>query len=276
VTWFRSQNRSQPKIVAITSIYTWSPLVEHFVHWYSRPELDVDRIVLCVTDKTHEQVAAVTNERCVLHVVPEVPHDPTNFDVYKDREELAAWEKLGFGPDDYKLALDLDEFQSYPWSLREIVTEMAARNEWALAGILIDRFGPNYSTPPVKPLKQALLDQQYPIAKQWPMRDWPELLGQTSPWKASVTKVVVCKGAVELATGRHHAKNAVMARHAQFGFYVTDLKVHHYKWTGGILEVLAARAEDPRFEERYRRECVEARKWLLEQQRNSAAAGRPG
>jgi hypothetical protein len=252
--------------VAITSVYTWSPLVEHFIHWYSRPELDVDKIVLCVTDTTREPVAALRNERCVLQTIPEIPQDPTNFDTYKDREELTAWEKLGFTGDDYKLAVDLDEFQSYPWGLREIVNEMSARNEWALAGILVDRLAADFSTPPIRSLREATLEQQFPIVKQWPLRDWPELLDQMTPWGACVTKVAVCKGAVELASGRHHAKNAVIARHPQFGFFATDLKVHHYRWAAGVLESLSARAEDTRFTDRYRRECVEGKKWLLQQQ----------
>ena len=50
----------------------------------------MDKIVLCVTEKTREPVAALRNERCVLHAIPEIPNDPTNFDTYKDREELAA------------------------------------------------------------------------------------------------------------------------------------------------------------------------------------------
>jgi hypothetical protein len=269
MTWFRSQSRPQPRIVAITSVYAFSPLVEHFIDWYSRPELDVDKIVLCVTDKTREQVGDLKTDKCILHTIPEIPLDPTNFDIYKDREEVAAWEKLGFTRDDYKLALDLDEFQSYPWSLREIVNEMTARNEWALAGILVDRLAADYSTPSIKPLRQATLEQQFPITRQWPLRDWPELHDQLTPWGACVTKVVVCKGAVELATGRHHPINAVMARHAQFGFFVTDLKVHHYRWSAGVLESLTARADDPRFTDRYRKECVEGKKWLLEQQRAS-------
>jgi hypothetical protein len=266
VTWFRSQSRPAPRIVVITSVYTFSPLVEHFVHWYSRPELDVDNIVICVTEKTREAVTALRNERCVLHTIPEIPQDPTNFDTYKDREELGAWEKLRFTGDDYKLAVDLDEFQSYPWSLREIVNEMTARNEWALAGILVDRLARDYSTPAIKPLREATLDRQFPVVRQWPLRDWPELLDQKTPWGACVTKVAVCRGAVELASGRHHAKNAVIARHAQFGFFATDLKVHHFRWAAGAVESLASRAEDPRFTDRYRAECVEGKRWLLEQQ----------
>lgn len=261
--------------MAITSVYTWSPLVEHFIHWYSRPELDVDRIVLCVTGRTRDAVVAVQNERCVLHTIPEIPHDPTNFDTYKDREEAAAWERLGFTGEDYKLPVDLDEFQTYPWDLRDIVNEMAARNEWALAGILVDRLAADYSTPAIKPLSEATLDRQFPLVKQWPVRDWPELLDQMTPWGACAIKVVVCRGAVEVGSGRHHAKNAVIARHAQFGFCLTDLKVHHYRWAAGTLESLAARAEDARFTDRYRKECVEGSKWLLEQQQRAPGGIQP-
>jgi hypothetical protein len=236
----------------------------------------VDKIVFCVTGKTREPVAASKDERCLLHEVPELPVDMTSFDILniaKDRGEAEAWEKLGFTRDDYRLAVDLDEFQAYPWSLREIVQEMAARNEWALAGMLVDRFAVDYSTPPIRPAAQISLEDQFPVVRQWPLRDWPEILDQKTPWGACMIKVAVCKGAVEIGSGRHHAKNAVIARHAQFGFYLTDLKVHHFRWCAGVTETLQTRGADPRWDDRYRAECNAGLKWIAEQQQAARAAG---
>ena len=261
-----------PRIVAVASVYSFSPLVEHFVDWYSRPPLDVDQILLCVTDRTRDAVAAVKNDRCLLHVVPEIPDDPAGYDAYKDRAEKEAWEKLRFTRDDYKLPVDIDEFQAYPWDLRSIVNDLVTRNEWAMGGILVDRFAARYSTPPIRPLCEADLASQFPISRQWPVHDWPERRDQTTPWGACFIKVVICKGAVELAAGRHHPINAVMARHPQFGFFLTDLKVNHYRWANGVVEVMNARAQDTRFTERYRKECVAAGRWLAEQQK--AKSGR--
>ena len=130
-------------------------------------------------------------------------------------------------PDDWFVLADSDELQRWPRGLRASIEEADAAGWQYIRGCLVDRFARDGRFP--------ALQQDQPISPQYPLAAFfsnPAL-------SADPRKVVAVKGAVPLVRGQHHALEG-KACPMRFEF----IHVDHYKWTAGVVERLAARAEE--------------------------------
>jgi hypothetical protein len=245
--------------IAVASVLEETPLLPHFINHYD--QLGVDRIVICTRNELADRVR--TCFPCPKLVIAAVNQRGENqpFNEWKDRnEDLAITQHGGVSNDDYKLCLDIDEFHEYPLPLKLLMNRMneGRVNEWALCGYLIDRFGPNYSTP--------VVDKDRDLFEQFPLED-PTFTERSG---ACPRKIMICRVHCRLGHGRHHTEEGHFDRHHRVGLCVTQFKVHHFKWIAGVAERLEKRVNDPTRETAYTSELKAQLAQLKENQRSNS------
>ena len=129
-------------------------------------------------------------------------------------------------PNDWFLLADQDELQIWPAPLRDILSDCDARGWDHVRGCFIDRIARDGGFPSVNPA--AAIWEQYPLGSC--------ITGLVL--RGDPRKVVAAKGPLPLKKGQHHAYAGRPYPSRQC--YVP---IHHFKWTGNILDRLAARAE---------------------------------
>jgi hypothetical protein len=128
-------------------------------------------------------------------------------------------------PGDWFLLADTDEFQVYPRDVRATLRVVEEMGFDFVEGFFIDRVDKNGALPDVKSDTRPW--EQFPLAG---LMTFPLLRG-------NILKVVAAKGSIGIAPGQHYAyKGSGCAREDCF------IPVHHFKWTGGLLERLRRRA----------------------------------
>ena len=128
-------------------------------------------------------------------------------------------------PEDWFVLADIDELQAWPDDIASSLAWCERRGYEYVEGCFVDRLARDGGFPDVR--AGVLLAQQFPLGA---FLSYP-LAG------ASPCKVVAAKGFVELGPGQHFADGGKPCPAHEL--YVP---VHHFKWTGGIVERLRARA----------------------------------
>lgn len=128
-------------------------------------------------------------------------------------------------PDDWFVLADCDELQAWPHDVASALAWCERRGYDHVEGCFVDRLASDGGFPEYR--AGAPLAAQYPLGAYL---SYP-LAG------ASPCKVVAAKGRVELGPGQHFANGGSVCPAAEI--YVP---VHHFKWTGGIVERLRRRA----------------------------------
>ncbi|MEA2688928.1 MAG: hypothetical protein QOD51_1535 [Candidatus Eremiobacteraeota bacterium] len=128
-------------------------------------------------------------------------------------------------PDDWFVLADCDELQAWPGEIASLVAWCERRGYDHIEGCFVDRLAPDGGFPDYR--FGVPLGEQYPLGAYL---SYP--LGGANP-----CKVVAAKGSVELGPGQHFANGGSACPAADM--YVP---VHHFKWTGGIVERLRRRA----------------------------------
>jgi hypothetical protein len=128
-------------------------------------------------------------------------------------------------PDDWFVLADSDELQAWPDDLCALIAWCERHGYDHVEGCFVDRLAPDGGFPPYR--------AGVPLAEQYPLGAYLSypLAG------ANQCKVVAAKGRVQLGPGQHFADAGSACPAADV--YVP---VHHYKWTGGIVERLRRRA----------------------------------
>lgn len=129
-------------------------------------------------------------------------------------------------PHDWFLLADQDELQVWPGDVREILNDCERGGFDHVRGCFVDRLASDGGFPAVNP--DAPIWDQYPLGSCI-----SGIMLQSDP-----RKVVAAKGALPLKKGQHHAY--VGRPYPSRECYVP---IHHFKWTAGVLERLAARAQ---------------------------------
>ena len=232
------------RVVAIASIFEPTPLAGHFIGYYRR--LGVDDLILCV-QPDHFTDLVQYQHKGLAALYPLDMKIRGDVDDVKDGTETLALAKYctdwGYCGEDYKLCLDIDEFHEYPVPLKELVRRMEGANEWALCGTFTDRFGNNYTTPPVS--------DQGDIFCQFPLKD-KEFSKACGAWP---TKVMISKVKLNLVKGRHNTRDCgYIDRHNNVELHADQFHVHHFKWTEGVEERLQRKIDDPLYTENVKAE----------------------
>lgn len=136
-----------------------------------------------------------------------------------------AWESRKYFPDDWFLIADVDEFQVYPMSIMEILTQCEECGYDHLKGCFLDRVASDGTLTPLK--THESLWNQYPVGV---FLTYPILRGDPR-------KVVAARGSVQMANNGHHV--ALSDKGCPITKYF--IQVHHFKWTVGVLEALEQR-----------------------------------
>lgn len=225
------------KAIAVVSVFEYTPLLPHFIKHYDK--IGVDQIIICATNELEASIRA-SSSWLKHQITPIDQRRPgESFNAWKDRNENTAIKECGVSDDDYKLCLDIDEFHEYPLPLKLLINRMDEKNEWALCGYFVDRFGPNYSTPEV--------EEDRDLFEQFPLQD----LTFSKNSGACPRKIMICRVRCKLGHGRHHTVNGYFNRHHHVGLRDTQFKVHHFKWIAGVTERLQKRINDPTREAAY-------------------------
>jgi hypothetical protein len=137
-------------------------------------------------------------------------------------------------PDDWWVIADDDEFHEFPDDLHSLFSWCDRKGYDHVNGCFIDRLSADGSFQPVDPCRP--LETQYPLGG---FVTFPMLA-------ADPRKVVALKGRIPAIEG-HHFALAGVACPIEDAF----VPVHHYKWTGGVVQRLRARAME------FRRQGIE-------------------
>jgi hypothetical protein len=229
------------RVFAISSVYENAELVPHLLTHYSL--LGVHRMLLVVRTPERNGLFSETARCAKDHSAAVYWVAASRFaDSDKADVEQSVLRENGVGPDDYVMHLDADEFQEYPAPLTEVVELMNRNNDWALRGWIVDRVADGGILAPLRPTPS--IGEQFPIGC-----DLSEKL-----LRAWTQKIVLCRGRVRLQGGvRHDTCNAHYDR-VPVG-RSTDYRVHHFKWTDGLVERMKRRLQAAAIGAAYRQEC---------------------
>jgi hypothetical protein len=208
-------------ICSVALIHDGTSILSHFLKHYQ--DLGVDSILLGAEMRLYDEVSTIAR----VFGVQVTPFRQKRFNDPGNQEiEQLLLRLHGIEDDDYVLYLDCDEFQEYPAPLKEIVAEMDRRDLWAARGWFVDRLASDGTFRPIT--NEPTLDEQFPI-KCHVTRN---IVGG---WDQ---KIMVCRGRVRLMEGHHDTFNATYGIEPIPGAY----RVHHYKWTRGVVERMRYRA----------------------------------
>jgi hypothetical protein len=165
-------------------------------------------------------------------------HEFNAQDVILHHRKLQA---ANFGPNDWIVWCDSDEFQVYPAPLAEVVARCEELHVDYVRGVFIDRVAADYSLP--------AFDARASI---WDT--FPRTCNVTSALAAAdPRKVVLARASVELSGGKHNVR-----RPPEHRCLAGWAQVHHFKWDATLLERLRYRVR-PEWRERF--------PWWMESQR---------
>lgn len=238
------------KIYALTTVYEGLELLPHFLDHYTR--LGVDEILVAVGYRHDEDF--LSGRHTARNILPQAISMcrgfparayPFTYDQYSVRLNAplrrAIKAEAGVQPDDWCLHADLDEFYTFPAPLRDIIRMMEVKNDWALAGWIIDRVAHDGSLPAIKPTPS--IGEQFPIGC--------DLTGRLL--RANVRKIMLCRGRVRVNGSHDNTENAYFDRVpiGKKGDYIA----HHFKWNASLEKRLRTRIAESGIGEVYRREC---------------------
>lgn len=246
------------KIYALTTIYEGIELLPHFLRHYTR--LGVDEIFVAVgirrnTDFLLDEAPPGNIAAAVIDVCRDFPTRvyPFSYDQYATnpqneplRRRIKA--EAGVRPNDWCIHADLDEFYTFPTRLRDITDEMEKRNDWALAGWLIDRTTRDGTMPPI--LAAPSIGEQFP----WGCHLTDRLLN------ANIRRIMLCRGKVRVNGSHDDTENAYFES-VPIG-NKEDYVCHHFKWCESLQQRIRQRLAESGIRPIYRRECEDLMKTL--------------
>lgn len=226
------------RVFAAASVYYAAEIVPHFIKHYE--DLGVTRILLaCRNRDVFERVQAYAQGHRARVSFKDTPHYAT---MDKERYQLAMLQEEYLHRNDWVMHVDIDEFQEYPVPLMELVEDMNLHNDWAIRGHLVDRIAADGLLRPILPSPSIF--EQFPIeahVTQAIRRGWTQ-------------KIMLARARVRLAGGGHH--DTLNARYSRVPVGLAgDYRVHHFKWTAGVDDDLAARGRTGGVSVSYAEEC---------------------
>lgn len=129
-------------------------------------------------------------------------------------------------PHDWHILADQDEFQVYPMKLSEVEVVCRENGYDYVCGCWVDRLAADGGFPSLN--ASPSIWEQFPVGA---FLSYP--VGAADP-----RKVVLAKSNVDVCVGQHLAWNGRACPVSQI-----FVQVHHFKWTGGIIAELEARAK---------------------------------
>jgi hypothetical protein len=209
-------------IIAVTAIVHGYELLPYYLEYYR--ELGVEEFVISCDPEELDESGELGTYLAAQADVKLLPL-PRTFRRSKlvgmIEEEIRK--KIG-RHSDWLIPADLDEFNQYPWPLRDLVERLERGGYTHVNGVFSDRLAVGGELVALKPQSEHIsLWDQYPMEAAVTQR-----IGQ-----GQLEKVMLSRGDVGWALGHHH----VSAR--------PDLKphpdegvVHHFKWRDTVLRTL--------------------------------------
>jgi hypothetical protein len=127
-------------------------------------------------------------------------------------------------PTEWFVVADHDEFQAYPDGLADAIAFCERHGYDYIEGCLVDRLAEDGVLRPLEP--GAPIWDQYPLGS----------MVSKVAGGAVISKVVACRGAVQLSSGQHQAYSGIGCPPQHL-----YIPVHHFKWTAAAVPALRQR-----------------------------------
>ncbi len=231
------------------------PLLPHFLRYYLQLGIDPGRIHI-VLNASVDDDPRLGEARSVLATHGAVPAEEwtepyTSRGMWEKRREI---QRRVAAPSDWVISADVDEFHEFPTDLGSFLAYCDGKGVTCVQGVFIDRLAPGGALAPVAP--EPSVWDQFPIEADviCTIR-----AGEGGSFEYGTVNIMACRGDVFPNLGGHHPiedgepisylfgrqlAQFPRIRDAAFRFSV-PLRVHHFKWTEGVLDTHRRRLATP-------------------------------
>ncbi|WP_428305409.1 class I SAM-dependent methyltransferase [Lacipirellula sp.] len=217
------------RLIAFSVICRTSGLLPHFLEHYLAQEVDEihllivgDSVLQTIVEDYIARTGLAPRQTIHAHVASQAYSPYAHQLIDLEESCLASF----INGDDWILNADLDEFVCFGDKTARQIVDLCKKGGFRrVEGLVVDRFGPGFSTPPIPP--------------------WPEKLQHVFPLRAPVTKVIaegwdnkviLRKPSVRVLNGHHYAMEE------RDDAYPQMFTMEHFKWSDGVLEHLEVKA----------------------------------
>ena len=242
------------RLVTCIGVRSDLPLLPHFLdHYAALGVAPADMVVILNAEDA--DAPGLAEARAILAArgvaPPEIWIAPyTSGTMWAERRRVQA---ARCAPGDWVLSADVDEFQTWPAPLREVLAGAEALGADCVQGVMIDRLAPGGRLAPVRP--------EPPVLEQFPVRAEVTLaIGGRSEvhGRGGTVKVMAARAHVLPARGGHRPSDETPARqllgHPLANWHEIEdpsfrfalpLQVHHVHWTDTLPARLEKRLATP-------------------------------